>query len=472
MSTKRIDILNGPMIPNLIRFSLPLIATGMLQLLYNAADNIVVGRFDSQLALAAVGSTGSLINLIVNVVMGLAVGSSVAVAQDYGAGNKDGVQQTIHTSVLLSLIGGIIVGLVGFFFSSTFLVWMGSPSNVLPLSTIYLRIYFLGTPASMVYNFCASMLRAVGDTKRPLIFLTISGLVNVVLNLVFVILFHMGVAGVAWATIISQYVSMIMVVVYMSRLDDCCHLDLRKLRIYRAKLMRILQVGIPAGLQSSVFSISNVLIQSSINSFGSVAMSGNTAAGQLEGFVYIAMNAVSQASLTFTGQNVGAGNVHKLHKVMLSCSAIVIVIGLVMGFGIYAIGEPLLSIYLPIDRNPATEEVMQTNLENLKAIQYGMTRLAYLILPYFLCGLMEVMVGCQRGMGMSITPMITSMMGACGLRVLWIYTFFAWNRTLPMLYLSYPISWFLTTAVHLLFYFKAYRNTKRLHETAKAKEAV
>ncbi len=472
MSTKRIDILNGPMIPNLIRFSLPLIATGMLQLLYNAADNIVVGRFDSQLALAAVGSTGSLINLIVNVVMGLAVGSSVAVAQDYGAGNKDGVQQTIHTSVLLSLIGGIIVGLVGFFFSSTFLVWMGSPSNVLPLSTIYLRIYFLGTPASMVYNFCASMLRAVGDTKRPLIFLTISGLVNVVLNLVFVILFHMGVAGVAWATIISQYVSMIMVVVYMSRLDDCCHLDLRKLRIYRAKLMRILQVGIPAGLQSSVFSISNVLIQSSINSFGSVAMSGNTAAGQLEGFVYIAMNAVSQASLTFTGQNVGAGNVHKLHKVMLSCSAIVIVIGLVMGFGIYAIGEPLLSIYLPIDRNPATEEVMQTNIENMKAVNYGMTRLVYVMLPYFLCGLMEVMVGCQRGMGMSVTPMITSMLGACGLRVLWIYTFFAWNRTLPMLYLSYPISWFLTTAVHLLFYFKAYRNTKRLHETAKAMEAV
>ncbi len=472
MSTKRIDILNGPMIPNLIRFSLPLIATGMLQLLYNAADNIVVGRFDSQLALAAVGSTGSLINLIVNVVMGLAVGSSVAVAQDYGAGNKDGVQQTIHTSVLLSLVGGLVVGLIGFLFSSTFLEWMGSPPNVLPLSTIYLRIYFLGTPASMVYNFCASMLRAVGDTKRPLIFLTISGLVNVVLNLIFVILFHMGVAGVAWATIISQYVSMIMVVVYMSRLEDCCRLDLRKLKLYRNKLMRILQVGLPAGLQSSVFSISNVLIQSSINSFGSVAMSGNTAAGQLEGFVYIAMNAVSQASLTFTGQNVGAGNIHKLHKVMLSCAAIVVVIGLVLGFGIYAIGEPLLSIYLPIDRNPATEEAMQTNIENMKAVNYGMTRLAYLLLPYFLCGLMEVLVGCQRGMGMSMTPMITSMLGACGLRVLWIYTFFAWNRTLPMLYLSYPITWFLTSAVHLLFYFKAYRNTKRLYEASLKKEAT
>lgn len=471
-SAKRIDIVNGPMIPNIIRFSLPLIATGMLQLLYNAADNIVVGQFDGQTALAAVGSTGSLINLIVNICMGLAVGSSVAVAQDYGAGNKDGVHQTIHTSVLVSMIGGLVVALVGFFFSGTFLRWMGSPENVLPLSTLYLKIYFLGTPASMLYNFCASMLRAVGDTKRPLYFLTISGLINVLLNLLFVIVFHMGVAGVALATIISQYVSMIMVLVYMHTLDDCCHLDFRKLKLYRNKMVKIIQVGIPAGLQGSVFSISNVVIQSSINSFGSVVMSGNTAAGQLEGFVYTAMNALYQAALTFTGQNVGAGKIHKLHRVMLSCAAIVVVIGLVMGFGIFAAGRPLLEIYLPITENPATEEAMQTNMENLKAIDYGITRLIYVMLPYFLCGMMEVMVGCQRGMGMSVTPMITSMLGACGIRIFWIYTFFTWYRSLPMLYISYPISWFITTAVHTLNYFRAHHKTKKLYQKEHPESAI
>ncbi len=462
-TAKRIDIVNGPMVPNILRFSLPLIATGMLQLLYNAADNIVVGQFDGQTALAAVGSTGSLINLILNICMGLAVGSSVAVAQDYGAGNKDGVHQTIHTSVLVSLVGGIFVALVGFLFSGTFLRWMGSPENVLPLSTLYLKIYFLGTPASMVYNFCASMLRAMGDTKRPLYFLTISGLINVVLNLVFVMCFHMSVAGVALATIISQYVSMIMVLVYMTRLDDCGKLDMKQLKIYRNKLVRIVQVGLPAGLQGSVFSISNVVIQSSINSFGSVVMSGNTAAGQLEGFVYTAMNSLYQASLTFTGQNVGAGKIHKLHRVMFSSAVIVIIIGLVMGIGMYLAGEPLLEIYLPIAENPATEEAMQKNLENLKAIDYGMVRLMYVMLPYFLCGLMEVMVGCQRGMGMSVTPMITSMLGACGIRIFWIYTFFAWHRTLPMLYISYPISWFITTAVHTINYFRAHKKTKRMY---------
>lgn len=464
-SAKRLDILNTPMIPGILRFSLPLIATGMLQLLYNAADNIVIGQFEGQTALAAVGSNGALINLIVNVCMGLAVGASVAVSQDYGAGNKEGVRQTVQTSLIISFLGGILVGLIGYFCSSTFLVWMGSPANVLPLATVYLKIYFLGTPASLVYNFCASILRSVGDTKRPLFFLTVSGIVNIVLNLVFVIVFHMGVAGVAWATIISQYVSMIMVVIYMSRLDeeDCCHVDLRHLRIFKHKLLRILQVGIPTGLQSSVFSISNVVIQSSINSFGSVVMSGNTAASQLEGFVYTAMNAVSQASLTFTGQHVGAGNLHKIHKVMISCAAIVTIIGLILGICMYMVGEPLLEIYLPITKNPETVEAYQKNVENLKAVEYGMVRLLYVMVPYFLCGLMEVMVGCQRGMGMSVTPMITSMLGACGLRIIWIYTIFALNRTLPMLYISYPISWFITTAAHTVNYFRAYRNTKRVY---------
>ncbi len=450
--TDKMDILNGPMLKNMIRYTLPLIATGILQLLYNTADNIVVGRYDGSVALAAVGSTGSLINLIVNVCVGLAVGSSVAVAQEYGAGNDEGVSEVVHTSLVISTIGGIVVALIGYFFASDFLVLMGSPEDVLPLSTLYLKIYFLGTPASMIYNFCASILRSAGDTKRPLYFLTISGIVNVILNLVFVIQFHMGVAGVAWATIISQYLSLAMVLVYMFRLPDCCRIRLNRLCIKKDKLMRIVRVGIPAGLQSSVFSISNVIIQSSINSFNSTVMAGSTAASQLEGFVYITMNSVSQASLTFTGQNVGAGRTEKLHRVMLMTSAIVTVIGLVLGISIYICGVPLLKIYLPKDP---------------EAIEYGLERLLMVCAPYFLCGLMEVMVGCQRGMGMSVTPMIVSTLGACGTRIVWIYTIFAKHRTLKTLFISYPISWFITTAVHFVFYMVCHNNLVRRMENEK-----
>ncbi|MBR5311335.1 MAG: MATE family efflux transporter [Clostridia bacterium] len=430
----------------IVRYIVPLMLTGILQLLYNAADNVVVGRFDGSNALAAVGSTGALVNLILNVFMGLSVGTAVAVAHDYGANDHEGVQKTVHTSILISIFCGIAVGAFGCLCSGTFLKWMDTPEDVLPLSTTYLAIYFLGTPASLVYNFGASILRSVGDTKRPLYYLTISGIINVLLNLVFVIVLHMSVAGVALATIISQYVSMGMIIVCLVREKSCCHLDFRKLRIHRDKLQKIIRVGLPAGIQGSVFSVSNVVIQSSINSFGSVVMAGNTAAGQLEGFAYTAMNSVYHAALTFVGQNMGAKKYHMVNKVVFRCLIVVMVIGLGVGVLMYAFAEPLLRIYLPNDP---------------EAIPYGVTRLMFLIIPYFLCGMMEVMVGGQRGMGMSIVPMVTSLVGSCLLRIVWIMTIFAAFRSLTILYLAYPISWALTTAAHTVFYFRHLAKIKK-----------
>ncbi len=431
----------------IVRYIIPLMLTGILQLLYNAADNVVVGRFDGSNALAAVGSTGALVNLILNVFMGLSVGTAVAVAHDFGANDEEGVQKTVHTSILISIFCGVIVGAFGCLCSGTFLKWMGTPDDVLPLSTTYLAIYFLGTPASLIYNFGASILRSVGDTKRPLFFLTLSGLINVALNLVFVILFRMSVAGVALATIISQYVSMVMIVVCLVREKSCCRLDFRKLRIHRDKMQKIIRVGLPAGIQGSVFSISNVVIQSSVNSFGSLVMAGNTAAAQLEGFAYTAMNSVYHAALTFVGQNMGAKRYDMINKVVFRCFVVVMVIGLGVGTLMYSFAEPLLKVYLPNDPD---------------AIPYGITRLTYLIIPYFLCGTMEVMVGGQRGMGMSIVPMITSLVGSCLLRVIWVMTIFAAFRSLPVLYLSYPISWFLTTAAHTVFYFRHLGKIKKM----------
>lgn len=436
-NSREMDMVNGPLLPKIVRFIIPLIFTGVLQLLYNAADVVVVGRFEGHQALAAVGATGALINLILNVFMGLAVGASVAVAQDYGAGDNKGVYKVVHTSILVSIFGGIIVAVIGICFSGTFLEWMGTPEDVLPLASAYLMVYFMGAPGSLIYNFGASILRSVGDTKRPLYMLAISGLVNVILNMFFVIVCHLGVVGVALATIISQYLSMTMVVIYLTRIDSCCRLNLKEMRIYRDKLNRIVRVGLPAGIQGSVFSISNVVIQSSINSFGSLVMSGSTAAGNIEGFVYMAMNSVYQASLTFTGQNIGAKKYDRIHRVTFTCAGIVTVIGLVMGVSAYIFAEPLLGIYLPNDP---------------EAIPYGVIRMSYVALPYFLCGLMEVFTGSQRGMGMSLTPMITSLVGSCLFRIVWIMTIFNAYRTLPALFISYPISWILTTLAHMIFY--------------------
>lgn len=440
------DLTSGPLTIKIIKFIIPLMLTGILQLLYNAADSIVVGHYDGSSALAAVSSVGALINLLVNAFMGLSVGAAVVVAQDYGAKDYEGVSKTVHTSYLISIIGGIVVGAIGLIFSRQFLIWMGSPEDVLPLSTEYLMIYFIGTPANMAYNFGASILRSVGDTKRPLYFLTISGLVNIVLNLVLVIVFHMGVAGVAYATIISQILSAVMVIVYMMKSKDCVRFVPKNMRIYGDKLKKMLYIGLPAGFQGTVFSLSNVVIQSAVNSFGSLVMAGNGAASSLEGFTYTAMNSVYQASLTFVGQNVGAKKYDRINKVQGVCLVLVTIIGLVFGVATYCLGEPLLSIYLPNDP---------------EAIPYGIIRMSYIALPYFLCGMMEVMVGGQRGMGMSFIPMINALLGSCVLRIVWISTVFAADPTLFTLYISYPISWIVTTLAHTVFYFVKLHSLKK-----------
>ncbi len=438
------NMTEGPLLPKVLMFSLPLIASGILQLLFNAADMVVVGQWAGKECLAAVGSTGSLINLMVNVFIGLSVGGSVSVARAFGANDPAAVHKSVHTAMTLAIIAGVAVGLIGFIFCRPLLQMMDNP--VLDLATTYMKIYFLGMPFNMVYNFGASILRAVGDTKRPLIYLTIAGVVNVVLNLILVIVFHMNVAGVAVATVASQAVSAVLVVLCLMRSQGTVHLDLKELRIHKRQLIDIARVGLPAGLQGSLFSISNVLIQSSVNSFGEVVVAANSAGGNLEGFVYTAMNAIHQAALTFASQNLGAGKIKRVRRSVWVCIAAVAVIGLALGNLMYLFGEPLLRLYLddPGAIDPAT---------GLTVLEYGMKRLSYMLPLYCLCGLMDVAVGSLRGIGYSIMPMIVSLTGACLFRVMWILTIFAAHRTVDVLYISYPISWGLTFAVHLLCYF-------------------
>lgn len=427
-----IDMCNGPLLGKLLLFALPLMLSGILQLLFNAADIIVVGRFTGSHALAAVGSTSSLINLLVNLFIGFSIGANVLTAQYYGAKDQKNIHQTIHTSILISLIGGIILIAVGVLLARPLLKLMATPEDVLDQATLYMKIYFCGMPATMVYNFGAAILRAIGDTRRPLYFLFTAGVLNVFLNLFFVIVFHMGVAGVALATIISQTLSAILVVRCLTNLDGICRLYLKQLKIYPEKLLRIVQIGLPAGLQGAVFSISNVLIQSSVNSFGSIAMAGNTAASNLEGFVYTSMNAVYQTALSFTSQNMGAGKYERIGMILRRCVALVTIIGLALGGLVVLFHQPLLSIY-------------STDPE---VISYGTIRLFIICLPYFLCGIMDTLVGMLRGMNYSILPMIASIVGVCGLRIVWIFTVFRWNHTLFTLYISYPITWALTACVH------------------------
>ncbi len=432
------DMTTGPLIPEILKFSGPLVLTGILQLLYNAADIVVVGRFAGAASLAAVGSTGSLINLIINVFMGLSVGASVMVAKHFGAGNRQAVENGVHTAITVAILAGILVGVFGFVMARPLLRLMDSPPDVLDLASLYMRIFFLGMPANMLYNFGAAILRAVGDTRRPLYFLSISGLVNVFLNLFFVIVFHMDVAGVALATIISQIISAVLVILCLIHSDGLVHLNLRALRIEKRAMKEILRVGLPAGFQGSLFSISNVLIQSSINSFQSVAMAGNAASSNLEGFVYTAMNAIHQADITFASQNYGAGKARRVNQVMWACLATVSVIGLALGFGVLALGTPLLSIY---NQDP-------------EVIAFGLKRMRIILPTYFTCGMMDVMVGQIRGIGYSIMPMIVSLTGACLFRIVWILTIFAVPQyhTLEVLYLSYPASWVLTFSIHMICY--------------------
>lgn len=433
-----IDMCNGPLLGKILLFSIPLMLSGILQLLFNAADIIVVGRFAGSTALAAVGSTSSLINLLINVFVGLSVGVNVLVARYYGGQKEKDVKETIHTSIATSILSGLLLVVLGLLAAKPMLHLMGTPDDVLDQSVLYMRIYFLGMPVLMVYNFGAAILRAIGDTRRPLYFLFAAGIVNVVLNLFFVLGLGMGVDGVAWATVISEHVSAFLVLRSLMKSKGMLKLHLSKLKITREKLKLIIKIGLPAGMQGAIFSVSNVLIQSSVNSFGSIAMAGNTASSNIEGFVYTAMNAVYQTNLSFTSQNLGGEKYSRIDRIKYICLGVVTVVGMVLGFGAVFAGRSLLGIY---SSDP-------------QVITYGMLRLRIICCTYFLCGIMDCMVGSLRGLGYSVLPMIVSLTGACGLRILWIFTVFAMDRTLDILYLSYPVSWLITAAAHMIMFKK------------------
>lgn len=438
MKKSGIDMCNGPLLSKMILFALPLMATGFLQVFYNAADVIVVGRFAGDTALAAVTSTSSLVSLMVNLFLGISTGVSAVVARHLGAKHSKKVHESVHTSLILGVIAGVFLLFVGQFLAEPLLRLMGVPdeagSSVLKQASLYVRIYFLGMPFFLIYNFGSAVLRANGDTRRPLIFLAISGAVNVLLNLVLVIVFHLGVAGVAIATTVSQVISAILLLWCLLKEKSLIRLIPSHLRLHFKTAAEILRLGLPSGIQSSLFAISNVLIQSSVNSFGSLAMAGSGAAGNIESFAYTALNSFYHASLNFTAQNFGAKKTDRMVRSCRYACLLVAGIGIALGALIMLFSEPLLSIYTT----------------NPEAIRYGTLRIMVTSLPYLFCGLMEAMTGHIRGMGYSVMPMIVSLVGACGLRIVWIFTVFATFRTFPVLFLSYPITWCVTFLTHFV----------------------
>ena len=435
-TSRTMDMTQGRLLTQVLVFALPIMLSGILQLLFNAADTIVVGRFAGNEALAAVGSVGSLNNMIISLFIGLSVGANVLVARYTGSRNDRAVSDTVHTSVLLSLAGGVLLMIIGVLLARPLLTLMGSPEDVIDLAVLYVRIIFLGMPVQMLYNFCAAILRAVGDTQRPLYYLTIAGVVNVLLNLVFVIVLHLSVAGVALATIISQAISALLVTRALMNMEGPTRLFLNRLRIHPGKLREIIRIGLPAGIQSSVFSLSNVVIQSSVNSFGSVVIAGNAASSNVGNFVYQAMNTFQQAITCFAGQNIGARKPRRIVSAMKVCMFWAVSFGLVLGLLSCVFGTQLLSLF---SADPAV-------------IAAGMERQIIVCAPYFLCGMMDVMTGALRGIGYSLLPMIVSILGACAFRLFWVFTVFAAYPTLPCLMLSYPVSWLLTFSVLLVIF--------------------
>ena len=442
--SSEMDMCSGPLVGNLLRFSIPLMASSILQLLFNAADIIVLGQFASSSAMAAVGATSSLNSLMVNLFLGLSIGCSVVMARSYGAQDWRRVHDAVHTALLLAVFCGAFLIVAGIPLLPALLRWMDTPPDLLDQSVLYMRIVFLGMPAMMVYDFGAGILRAIGDTKRPLFFLTAAGITNACLNVFFVVVFHMDVAGVALATSISQYLSAFLVVRCLMQPGTRYQLHPKQMRISGPILLQIVRVGLPAGIQSVVFSISNVLIQSSINTFGTLAVAGSTAAANIENFVYTAMNAIYQAALNFTSQNVGAGKKERIPLILRDCLVIVTVIGAVLGGLAVLFGRQLLSIYT----------------SDLEVIPFGLDRIHVICLTYLLCGLMDVTCGVVRGMGAAVTPTIVSLTGACGLRVVWIYTVFSSAHSLFVLYLSYPVTWVVTCAAHLVCFAYFYRHLR------------
>ena len=432
-----IDMCNGSIMDKLVSFALPLMLSGILQLMFNAVDIIVVGRFSGSEALAAVGSTTALINVFTNLFIGISLGANVLAARFFAAGRKEEMSETVHTSITLALISGIFMAFVGLVFSKGALELMGTPEDVIGLSTLYMRIYFMGMPFFMLYNYGAAILRAVGDTKRPLYFLIIAGVINAGLNMVMVIVFGLGVSGVGIATVFSQMVSCVLVLTCLCRTDGSYKLSFSKLSIKGYYLKQIFQVGIPAGIQSTVINFSNALLQSSVNSFGSTAMAGYTAANNILGFLYVSINSVTQACMSFTSQNFGVGKYKRMDRVLMDCMILSVGAALVLGCGAYFFGAEILQVY--------TEEA--------DVIQCGVEILSITTVPYFLCGIMDLFPGALRGMGYSAVPMVLSIIGTVGMRVLWIFVFFPQHRSLYFLFISYPASWIATIVMQVVCYY-------------------
>lgn len=457
--TYEIDMCSGAILPKLLQFALPLMFSSILQLLFNAADIIVVGRWAGDNSLAAVGSNASIIGLLTNLFIGLSVGANILAARFYGAREEENLRQTVHTALLVSLLGGMLLAVTGALGAHTILIWMQSPPEVLDLATLYLRIYFLGMPATMLYNFGAALLRAVGDTRRPLYHLTLAGVINVVLNLFFVIVCHLDVAGVAIATVASQCVSALLVLRCLTKAGGAVRLDLRQLKIHPVRLRQIMRVGIPAGIQGVLFSLSNVVIQSSINSFGETVMAGNAAANNIETFIYASVNAFYQANISFTSQNLGAGRIDRIRPIMLRALGCAAVTGGVLGWLTVLLGPHLLGIYS----------------DSAPVISAGMDRIRIVCTLYALCGLMDVIVGSIRGMGYAVTPMLVTLIGACGLRLLWIAVLFQIPEyhTIHTVYISYPVSWTVTFLAQLVCYSLGMRRLcRRMGEPQKTLDAV
>ena len=408
------NMTSGPLFGKIAAFAFPLMCSSVLQLLFNAADIIVVGRYAGNTALAAVGSTSALINLMVNLFVGLSVGANVLIARSYGAGDMKAVHKGVHTAMLMALVGGVFLIFVGVAASRPMLSLMGTPDDVIDQATLYLRIYFVGAPSLLIYNFGAAILRSVGDTRRPLYFLTL--------------------AGVALATIISQTVSAYLIVVCLQHNAGAFRLVLHELRFDPEQLREILRIGVPAGVQGVVFSLSNVVIQSSVNSFGSAVMAGNTTASNIENFVYSCMSSVSQTSMSFVSQNMGAGQYRRVDRVVFQCMLFTGAVGAIMGGSAYFFGTQLLHIYTP----------------DPQVVTYGLYRMSVVCTTYFFCGWMDCLACSVRGLGASVLPMVVSIVGVCLLRIVWVMTIFQWERTQLCLYISYPVSWALTMAAHLI----------------------
>lgn len=440
-----IDMCNGTIMDKLISFALPLMLSGILQLMFNAVDIVVVGRFSGSESLAAVGSTTALINIFTNLFIGISLGANVLSARFYAAGRKKEMSETVHTAILFALVSGIAMAVVGVVFSKWALNLMGTPDDVINLSTLYMRIYFLGMPFFMLYNYGAAILRAVGDTKRPLYFLILAGIVNALLNMFLVIVFGLGVAGVAIATVVSQMISCVLVLGCLRRTDACYKLYPSKLSMKKEYLIQIFQVGVPAGIQSTVINFSNALLQSSVNSFGSIAMAGYTAANNVLGFLFVSVNSVTQACMSFTSQNFGVGKYKRMDRVLIDCLILTVTVGLTLGCGAYFFGTEILQIYT----------------EDPEVIRCGIEILSITTVPYFLCGIMDLFPGALRGMGYSVVPMILSIIGTVGMRILWIFVFFPQNRSLFFLFISYPGSWIATIVMQVVCFFFVRRHLRR-----------